>query len=258
MTTTMRPRWPALAVAVLLAGGAAAAVGAGADTDPVSGPKRHDGRFVFARIRYADGYVGGGFAFRQDLPWAHDYPRAERNLMRILDGITLIDPYLGEDGGAILMFDDPDLFTHPFAYMSEPGFWTLSEAETVGLRNYLLKGGVLIFDDFHDDHWFNLETEMQKVFPDLRWVELDATHPVYHSFFDIDSLEYDPVYIPSIPIFYGLFEDNNPNGRLLSIANHNNDIGEYWEWSDSAWVPIDLSNEAFKLGVNYIVYALTH
>ena len=258
MTTTMRPRWPALAVAVLLAGGAAAAVWAGADTDPVSGPKRHDGRFVFARIRYADGYVGGGFAFRQDLPWAHDYPRAERNLMRILDGITLIDPYLGEDGGAILMFDDPDLFTHPFAYMSEPGFWTLSEAETVGLRNYLLKGGVLIFDDFHDDHWFNLETEMQKVFPDLRWVELDATHPVYHSFFDIDSLEYDPVYIPSIPIFYGLFEDNDPNRRLLSIANHNNDIGEYWEWSDSAWVPIDLSNEAFKLGVNYIVYALTH
>ena len=258
MTTALTPHWPALAVALLLAGVAVAAVGGRADTDPVSGPTRYDGRFVFARIRYADGYAGGGFAYRQDLPWAHDYPTAERNLMRILESITLVDPYMGADGGTILMFDDPDLFTYPFAYMSEPGYWTLSEAETVGLRTYLLKGGFLIFDDFHDDHWFNLETQMRKVFPDLRWIELDATHPVYHSFFDIDSLEYDPVYIPAIPIFYGLFEDNDPDGRLLSVANHNNDIGDAWEWADTGWVPISLSNEAFKLGVNYIVYALTH
>jgi len=258
MTMALRPRWPARVVAVLLAGGAAAAVGSRADTDPVSGPMRHDGRFVFARIRYADGYAGGGFAYRQDLPWAHDYPTAERNLMKILESITFVDPYMGADGGAILKFDDPALFTYPFAYMSEPGFWTLSQAETDGLRNYLLKGGFLIFDDFHDEHWFNLEAQMRRVFPDLRWIELDATHPVYHAFFDIDSLEYEPVYEPAIPIFYGLFEDNNPNGRLLSVANHNNDIGDYWEYADTGWVPIDLSNEAFKLGVNYIIYALTH
>ena len=254
----MTARWLAFVVAVLLAGGAAVAVAGGADADPVSGPKHFDGRFVFARIRYTDGYAGGGFAYRQDLPWAHDYPTAERNLMRILESITLVDPYMGADGGTILMFDDPDLFKYPFAYMSEPGYWTLSEAETVGLRNYLRKGGFLIFDDFHDDHWFNLEAQIRKVFPDLRWIELDATHPVYHSFFDIDSLEYDPVYIPSIPVFYGLFEDNDPNGRLLSVANQNNDIGDAWEWADAAWVPISLSNEAFKLGVNYIMYALTH
>ena len=253
----MRRRWSALAVALLLAGGAAAAVG-GADTDPVSGPAQFDGRFVFARIRYTDGYAGGGFAYRQDLPWAHDYPVAERNLMKILESITFVDPYVGPDGGTILMFDDPALFKYPFAYMSEPGFWTLTEAETVGLRDYLLKGGFLIFDDFHDQHWDNLEGQMRKVLPDLRWLELDATHPVYHSFFDIDALEYDCVYCPSIPIFYGLFEDNDPNGRLLSVANHNNDIGDAWEWAEAAWVPIDLSNEMFKLGVNYIMYALTH
>ena len=256
MTTTLRLRWPALVLAMLLAGGALAAVGGRVDT--VGGPERLDGRFVFARIRYADGYAGGGFANRQDLPWAHDYPRAEQNLMRILDSITLVDPYMGADGGTILMLDDPDLFRYPFAYMSEPGYWTLSGAETVGLRNYLLKGGFLIFDDFHDNHWFNLEEQMRKVLPDLRWSELDATHPVYHSFFDIDALEYDCVYCPSTPIFYGLFEDNDPNRRLLSVANQNNDIGEYWEYSDTGWLPIDLSNEAFKLGVNYIMYALTH
>ena len=258
MTTITARCGTALVVGLLLAGGALAAVGVGAEADPVSGPKQYDSRFVFARIRYADSYAGGGFADRQDLPWAHDYPRAERNLMRILEAITFVDPYLGEDGGTILMFDDPSLFKYPFAYMSEPGYWQLSEAETVGLRNYLLKGGFLIFDDFHDDHMLNLEAQMRKVLPDLRWFELDATHPVYHSFFDIDSLEYDPVYIPSIPIFYGLFEDNDPEGRLIAVANQNNDIGEYWEYSDSGWLPIDLSNEAFKLGVNYVMYALTH
>ena len=258
MTTTARRRWTALVVSVMLAGGAAAAIAGRADTDPVSGPASYDSRFVFARLRYADGYAGGGFAYRQDLPWAHDYPTAERNLMRILADLTLVDPYLGEDGGTILMLDDPTLFKYPFAYMSEPGYWHLSEAETVGLRNYLLKGGFLIFDDFHDEHLLNLEAQMAKVLPDLHWVELDATHPVYHSFFDIDSLEFAPVYIPSIPIFYGLFENNDPNGRLLAVANHNNDIGDSWEWAEAAWLPIELSNEAFKLGVNYVMYALTH
>ena len=179
--------------------------------------------------------------------------------MKILDEVTFIDPYLGADGGTILTLDDPALFKYPFAYMSEPGYWTLSEDETIGLRNYLLKGGFLIFDDFHaDDHWYNLETQMKKVLPDLRWVQLDASHPVYHSFFDIDSLEYDEVYPGDIPIFFGLFENNDPQARLVAVANHNNDIGEAWEFSMTGWIPIDLSNEAFKLGVNYIMYAMTH
>ncbi len=68
MTTTLRPRWPALAVALLLAGGAMVLVGGSADADPVGGPQRHDSRFVFARIRYAFGYAGGGLAYRPDLP----------------------------------------------------------------------------------------------------------------------------------------------------------------------------------------------
>lgn len=179
--------------------------------------------------------------------------------MQILESITFVDPYLGADGGTILMLDDPTLFKYPFAYMSEPGYWSLSEAEEVGLRNYLLKGGFLIFDDFHSDaHWYNLETQMRKVLPELRWVQLEATHPVYHAFFDIDSLEYDQAYPGYDPIFFGLFEQNDPNGRLMAVANHNNDIGEFWEYSMTGWLPIDLSNEAFKLGVNYIMYALTH
>jgi len=219
----------ALGLAGLLAGGAAAAVAERADTRPVSGPATFDGRFVFARIRYADGYAGGGFFGRQDLPWSHDYPRAEQNLMRILDEVTFIDPYLGTDGGTILMLDDPNLFKYPFAYMSEPG----------------------------DDHWYNLETRMKQVLPDLNWLPLDASMPVYHSFFDINSLDYPRQY-EETPIFFGLFENNDPNGRLIVVANHNNDIGESWEFSMTGWVPIDISNESFKFGVNYIMYAMTH
>ena len=116
------------------------------------------------------------------------------------------------------MLDDPALFKYPFAYMSEPGYWTLSEAETVGLRNYLLKGGFLIFDDFHDEHWFNLEAQMRKVLRDLRWVELDTTHPVYHSFFDIDSLEFDePMYAPAIPDFLRVVRGQRPK-RAAAIG----------------------------------------
>ena len=245
-----------LALVVLLLTGTAVDAG---DDPPVSGPEAFDGRFVFARIRYADNYAGGGFAFRQDLPWAHDYPQAEANLMRILEAISFVDPYLGADGGAILKLDDPDLFKHPFAYMSEPGYWTVSDDEARGLRNYLLKGGFLIFDDFRGDwHWENLEAQMRRVLPELRWLPLDASHPVYHSFFDIDSLDYEQAYPGYDPVFFGMFEDNDPRGRLLAVANHNNDIGEYWEYSMTGWLPIDLSNEAFKLGVNYIMYALTH
>ena len=258
MAMVMKLFWSMLGLGLPLAGSVALAIGGWVDSDTGSESKQYDGRFVFARIRYSDGYAGGSFAYRQDLPWAHDYPRAERNLMRILEEITFVDPYLELDGGAILMLDDPDLFKYPFAYMSEPGYWSLSPRETVGLRNYLLKGGFLIFDDFRGDHWSNLEAQMRKVFPGLSWIELDAVHPVYHSFFDINSLEYDQVYPGHTPVFFGLFEDNNPDGRLLSVANHNNDIGEYWEYSDTGWLPIDLSNEAFKLGVNYIMYALTH
>jgi hypothetical protein len=98
---------------------------------------------------------------------------------------------------------------------------------------------------------------MKQVLPDLNWIQLDAAMPVYHSFFDIDSLDYPPQY-PETPIFFGLFENNDPNGRLIVVANHNNDIGEAWEFSMTGWVPIDISNESFKFGVNYIMYAMTH
>jgi hypothetical protein len=218
----------------------------------------YTGRFTFVRLRYSPlpGFGGGGGYFGGDQKWDHDYPRAERHLTRILSELTSIDAQTA--GSNILAVDDPELFKYPVAYMVEPGFWTLTEGEAESLRNYLLKGGFLILDDFVDRHWLNFERRMHEVLPNARLVQLDLSHPIFHSFFEIESLDIDHPYWRYKAIFYGIFEDNDPNKRLMVLVNYNADIGESWEWSDTGFIPIELSNEAYKLGVNYIVYAMTH
>ena len=142
--------------------------------------------------------------------------------------------------------------------MAEAGFWTQTDEEAANLGAYLQKGGFMIFDDFRGNDWTNFETQMRRVLPDVRMVELDVSHPIFHAFFDIATLEFKQFYDRDKPLFIGAFQDNDPTKRLLFIANYNNDVGEYWEFSDTGWTPIDLSNEAYKLGVNYIIYAMTH
>ena len=218
------------------------------------GNVEYDGRLVFVRLRYNSGF-GGGFR-RRDPGWAHDYPTADIHLMKIVKELTVTGPRV--DGSNILALDDDDLFKYPVAYMSEPGGWSMSDAETLGLRNYLLKGGFLIFDDFRDSDFYNLEEQMRRALPDLRFVQLDATHPIFHSFFEINSLDILPSYGRTPPTYYALFEENDPRKRMLAIANRDGDLGEYWEYSDTGTDPVDLSNEAYKFGVNYFIYALTH
>ena len=236
------------------------------DLEPGQVP--YDGRFVFARLRYTEGVspddLGGGRMFGrrggrgQGPPWSHDYPRAERNFMKIIRQVTTLDPYTGVAGGAIVDIGSRELFRYTVSYMAEPGFWTQTDAEAANVRAYLLKGGFIIFDDFRGADWTNFETQMRRILPDVHMVELSLSHPIFHSFFDIATLEFKQYYDRGTPLFVGAFLDNDPNKRLLFIANYNNDVGEYWEWSDTGWTAIDLSNEAYKLGVNYIIYGITH
>ena len=237
---------------------ALSAAGVGAMLDVAPGNTDYDGRFVFVRLSYEMSLRSGGFFRGRDIPWAHDYPRAERNLTKILDEVTSLTPFQGPNGGNILATGDAELHKFPFAYMSEPGYWTQTDEEAARLRSYLLKGGFLIFDDFQGEHWYNFETQLRRVLPDARLVELDISHPVFHSFFEIETLEMDAWMYGLPPRFYGVFEDNDPDRRLMIVANYNNDIGEYWEYSDTDWLPIDLTNEAYKFGVNYVMYAMTH
>ena len=218
----------------------------------------YDARMTFARLRYsASPNPRMGMGGRGDEPpWQHDYPRAERNLMHIIAEVTTITPFV--EGGRIIDVGDAELMKYPIAYMAEPGFWTMTDKEAENFRSYLLKGGFVIFDDFGGQQWQNLATQMARVLPQLRWIQMQATHPIFHSFFEIESLDN---LIPSYrgqPVFLGLFEDNDPAKRLIALANYNNDLGENWEYSDTGFLPVEMSNEAYKFGVNYMVYALTH
>lgn len=251
MSSACRRRVAAALVVFAATAGVALAQGrfrGGARTAIEPANVEYDGRFAFVRLRYEGG-------FRRDPGWAHDYPKADWHFQRILAEITLTRAH--RDASNILTLDDPELSRYPIAYMSEPGFWTVSDAEAAGLRAYLQKGGFVIFDDFRGTRdWANLEARMAEVLPGARWQPLDASHPVFHSFFDIHTLVEDGYYGPAT--FLGLFEDNDPRKRLMAVANYNHDLGELWEYSDTGWVPVDVSNEAYKYGVNYIIYAMTH
>jgi hypothetical protein len=260
-------------IAIVLAAATSAAVAGVARSEPqrfgggrfdqgppveYQGNTPYDGRFVFVRLRYNS----GGY-FRRMPPWSHDYPRGEVHFTKILKEITLTNART--DGSNILNLDDPELFNYPVAYMCEPGYWTMTDKEVASFRAYLKKGGFVIFDDFREREgaWINLQDQMRLVLPEYRWIEIDdGTAAVWHSFFEISNpraLAPPPIYDQSMPLTYwGIFEDNNPRKRMIAIASVNNDISEYWEWSDTGFAPVNLDNEAYKYGINYFIYGMTH
>ena len=120
----------------------------------------YDGKFTFVRIKYTLASMSGDGGFGYGDPrWNHDYPRAEGHFGKILSELSLIPTYLG--GGNVLTFDDPDLFNYPIAYLTEPGFWSVNQKETEGMRAWLAKGGFLIVDDFVGNQWYNFETQLK-------------------------------------------------------------------------------------------------
>ena len=233
--------------------------GAGFDV-PIDAAPKYDGRFTFARLKFPTG--PGGFYFGGLPAWAHGYlslnqgSRAERNLVKILQSISDLQPHV--DATAVVDVGSPDLFKYPVVYATEPGYMMLSDAEAKNLGDYLRKGGFVIFDDFRGYDWTSFEQTMARVLPGERLVPLDVSHPIFHAFFDIKTLEFHQAYDRGTPEFYGMSASNDPNKPLQVIANFNNDVSQYWEYSDTGFVPIDLSNEAYKLGVNYVIYSMTH
>jgi hypothetical protein len=210
----------------------------------------YDSHFAFTRIRYG----GGGFGFGGS--WAHDYPTADRNLGSIIDYITNMRVRL--DGTNVLDLDDPRLFENPILYVSEPGYWRIQDSEAKNLRAHLLKGGFIIFDDFEGNHWNNLEAQMRRAVPELQWFQINVEHPIFQTFFELKVLDVPHPSVRVIPRYMAMFEDNDLNGRMIALANHNGDLAEYWEWSAEGLYSEDPTNNAYRLGVNYIVYAMTH
>ncbi len=221
----------------------------------------YDGSFTFVRLRYTPlwtGYGGGGGFFGGvNYQWDHDYPRADRNFMKIVGELTGIEANTG--GHNILSVGDPEIFKYPLAFIIEPGWMTLDDAEAANLREYLLKGGFLIFDDFAGERQLdNFLEQLRRILPAAAPVRLEPEHPIFHAFFDIDSLDFYHPYRGVPSSFLGVYQDNDPGQRLLLVANYNNDVMESWEFSDTGFIPIELSNVAYQLGVNYVTYAMTH
>ena len=159
----------------------------------------------------------------------------------------------------IVGLDDPALFDYPLAFMWEPGFWQLTDCEAASFRAYLLKGGFAVFEDFDGPaQWQVFEAQMRRVLPDDRLFELDQSHPIFDTFFSIEDIAAIRHPMSGLrPRYFGILEGNDLALRLVVVANFDNDVPEDWEWSGQGLFPFDTSNEAYKLGVNYLIYGLT-
>jgi hypothetical protein len=208
----------------------------------------YNGKFTFTRLRYGGGLRRGSNA------WNHDYPQADMHLPMILEALTAFDPNLNVSN--ILDLEDPEIFKNPVLYMWEPGGWSISDEGARNLRSYMLKGGFVVFDDFEADQWYNFEAQFRHA--EAEFIELDTSHLLFHSFFELDNLNLPHPTVNVTPGFYGVFVDNDPSKRMMALVCHNSDVAEYWEWSARGIFPVDTTNDAYKLGINYMVYALTH
>jgi len=204
--------------------------------------------FTFVRVewsgeRYGFGMSGGGPL------WAHDYPIGEQNLYTALNALTTL-PLTFET--KILKLDDEAIFDYPFLYICEVGYWTPAPKEIEFLREYLKRGGFLLVDDFRSSfEWSHFKRQMQHI-ADEPPAPLTLDHPVFHCYFDFEQLGDHSPYWGMTPSYYAIFDSD---GRMTAIINYNNDIGDGWEWPETDRV---FSTEAFKLGINYIIYSMTH
>ena len=221
------------------------------------------GKFTFLRVRFDEAYSSPSrrYEFGVDQGWNHDYPRAEYNLSLMIDELTAIPITIDYRGGNIFSFTDPELFDYPFAYISEPGFWVPSDEEIKNLGEYLLKGGFVMVDDMESDDTEAFFRIMQQAIPGSEFEILDTSHPIFNCFFEITQEDIFNQYYASRygdPVIFGVYEDNDPGKRLLAVVNHNQDIGESWEFANTGYVPPEQANNSYKIGMNYIICSMLH
>jgi hypothetical protein len=205
--------------------------------------------FVFARWKYTNnGNIGG-------VGWAHNYPEGEMHLNEFIKGVTGVN--VERMSYRIVDLSSDEVFRYPFALVSEPGEMNLTDIEFENLREYVERGGFILVDDF-DGEWqlANFQRQLAKAFPDRSLERLKSTHPIFNTFYSIESLEtFDP-YVPGgEPAFYGL---NNSLGMLAIVACHNNDLQNFWDWIGTPSYPLRPSTEAFRVGANATLYSMTH
>ena len=234
-------------------------------------PNAPDDRYAglqwrFVRIKYH--FITEGTHIQQDFygePWYIDAPAAEQNLSRRVKTATAIQV----EDPIVLALDDSRLFQYPWIYFVEPGNLKMLDSDVAILREFLLRGGNAYFDDFHGPfEWQNLEKELKRVFPDRPIVEVPKDHPVFSCFYKLDA--YPQVaglgsFLAGrswekggfVPHLRTILDDS---GRPMVFINWNTDMGDGWEWSNAEEYPgyIKYTSMAYRMGINEIVYALTH
>jgi hypothetical protein len=228
---------------------------------PGYNPRPHSAgpsEYTFARLQY-------GSTNRRS-SWAVDWPKADIQFIYGLRGWvnSLLD--ISDDPATVSLYDK-ELFNYPFIYAVEPGGMYLSTEEAANLREYLLRGGFLIMDDFWGEwEWENVQEQMRRVFPEYPIQELPLSHPFFHCYFDINQV----VQVPNIGNAYrGITHEKGgivphyegivgPDGRIMVFIARNTDNGDAWEWIDDPGYPLKYGLAAYRLGMNAIIYSMTH
>ena len=219
--------------------------------------------FTFVRIFYAT--RGGGWGWGT---WATDWPEAEQNFLRGVKRLTNIHT---NSDPTVLRLSDDAIFNHPFLYMLEmgrDGGAVFSEKEIENFREYVARGGFVMIDDFWGTwQWDTFYYAFSQVFPDRPLVDLDDDHQIFHCFYDIDGPQLVPGRGGTRGRYGGYEADGSEtyarailddDGRVMVLINWNTDIGDGWEHTYDQWYPTRHSNQAYRLGVNFLMYALTH
>ena len=223
---------------------------------PAHAHAQSDHGFQFVRIRYEAEEEGRFGRRRGGGPWSHDWPRAEEHLYMALKRTTAI--YV-EEPPLVLTLSDDRIFEHPVLYLCEPGYWQMTDEEAERVRQYLDRGGFILFDDFGGQReWRWFYEQMKRIFPDREPTEIAPDHPIWSIYYDID-----PIAAPSLVSRreWGQGEDRymayfDETGRMVVLANHNQDIGDGWEYPEENFQ--NASTISFQMGINFIMYALTH
>ncbi|MEX2366200.1 MAG: DUF4159 domain-containing protein, partial [Pseudohongiellaceae bacterium] len=218
------------------------------------------------------GRVGGSRGFRgfgRPGWWAIDYPEAEYHFTRGVRRLSNVD--VADDSQHVQIMDE-DLFDYPwlFAQQMGQGQWRPSNEEVERLREYLLRGGFLVIDDFHGDYeWQVVTTALRRVFPDRPVENLDTTHQVFHVLYDLDQLTQIPgqrhlyrgaggeirAQLAGPQRWSGIYDEE---GRLMVAINFNMDMGDAWEHADDPYYPEPMTALAYRFGLNYLIYSMTH
>ena len=240
-----------------------------------SAQRRSNDRDGFRQDRQIRGYAAeellhsfyftrGIYTGRGD-DWATDAPEADLWIIRVVQRLTNLDISQEEN---YVAFDDPDLGRFPFLYILEVGDMRLRDSEVEGFRNYLLKGGFVMVDDFWGTRqWRNWEEEIRRVLPEYEIVDIPLTHPIFTTVYDVNEIVQVPVVDRGcsggpthqgdgrVPYVRGIFDDD---GRLMVVINWNTDLGDAWEWAEEACYPLYYSTYAYQVATNTFMYALTH